>query len=125
MREMVEKSIQLNRELDALLVRALESNKAIKIGWGRGDDPKPRNGEMGVASHLPVGARVRLLGNIGDLAAICAEGGNFTLEGEAGGWFGAWNRGAKLVVEQQCGARLGLKQEDGQIICHASSGAIS
>jgi len=123
MREMVEKSIQLNRELDALLVRALESNKAIKIGWGRGDDPKPRNGEMGVASHLPVGARVRLLGNIGDLAAICAEGGNFTLEGEAGGWFGAWNRGAKLVVEQQCGARLGLKQEDGQIICHASSGA--
>ena len=123
MREMVEKSIQLNRELNSLLIRALESNKAIKIGWGRGDDPKPRDGEMGVASHLPIGARVRLLGNIGDLAAICAEGGNFTLEGEAGGWFGAWNRGAKLVVEQQCGARLGMKQQDGQIICHGSSGA--
>ncbi|HJM19744.1 MAG TPA: hypothetical protein QF802_04745, partial [Candidatus Thalassarchaeaceae archaeon] len=68
MREMVEKSIQLNRELSALLEKALESNKAIKIGWGKGNDPKPRNGEMGVASHLPIGARVRLLGNISDLA---------------------------------------------------------
>ncbi|MBT4059704.1 MAG: hypothetical protein HOE69_05280 [Euryarchaeota archaeon] len=123
MREMVEKSIQLNRELSSLLVRALESNKAIKIGWGKGNDPKPRNGEMGVASHLPVGARVRLLGDIGDLAAICATGGNFTLEGESGGWFGAWNRGAKLVVEKECGARIGLKMEDGQIVCHGSAGA--
>ena len=32
MREMVEKSIQLNRELISLLEKALESNKAIKIG---------------------------------------------------------------------------------------------
>ena len=98
MREMVEKSIQLNRELISLLEKALESNKAIKIGWGKGNDPKPRDGEMGVASHLPIGARVRLLGDISDMAAICAEGGNFTLEGDASGLFGAWNRGAKLVV---------------------------
>ncbi|MDP6326192.1 MAG: hypothetical protein QGI36_03780 [Candidatus Thalassarchaeaceae archaeon] len=123
MREMVEKSIQLNRELSALLEKALESNKAIKIGWGKGNDPKPRNGEMGVASHLPIGARVRLLGNISDLAAICAEGGNFTLEGDASGLFGAWNRGAKLVVERECGARLGLKMEDGLILVHGSAGA--
>lgn len=123
MREMVSKSIQLNRDLSHLLEKALESNKAIKIGWGKGNDPKPRDGEMGVASHLPVGARVRLLGNIGDMAAICATGGNFTLEGEVGGWFGAWNRGAKLVVERESGARLGLNMSDGQIVSHGSSGA--
>ena len=123
MREMVEKSIQLNRELISLLEKALESNKAIKIGWGKGNDPKPRDGEMGVASHLPIGARVRLLGDISDMAAICAEGGNFTLEGDASGLFGAWNRGAKLVVERECGARLGMKMEDGMILVHGSSGA--
>ena len=50
------------------------------------------------------------------MAAICAEGGNFTLEGDASGLFGAWNRGAKLVVERECGARLGMKMEDGIIL---------
>jgi hypothetical protein len=41
MREMVEKSIQLNRELNSLLIRALESNKAIKLAGGEEMTPNP------------------------------------------------------------------------------------
>lgn len=122
MREMVEVSIQLNRDLANFIERALERNAAVRIGWGEGGDPKPRQGEMGVAAHLPVGARVRLLGNLAEMTAVCASGGNFNLEGEAGSLFGAWNRGAKLIVEKECASRTGMGMEDGSIICHSSVG---
>jgi len=123
MREEVAKSLKLNRELSVLLVKALKSDTAIKIGWGKANDPRPRDGEMGVAPHLPDGARVRMLGNIGDLTAICASGGNFSLEGETGALFGAWNRGGRLTVEKDCGVRPGMGMEDGRIVIHGSAGS--
>ena len=62
--EDVVKSIKLNRNLSNNLPKAIELNRAIKIGWGAQGDAKPKEGEIGIASHLPSGARVRLLGNL-------------------------------------------------------------
>ncbi len=122
MREKALMSIQLNRDLASFIDKALERNAAVRIGWGEGGDPKPRQGEMGVAAHLPLGARVRLLGNLAEMTAVCASGGNFTLEGNAGAMFGAWNCGAKLIVENECGSRLAMGMSDGTVICHSSAG---
>jgi len=123
MREEVSKSVALNRKFSDLLARALELDRAIKIGWGKGDDPKPHEGEMGVAPHIPKGARVRMLGNLADMVAVCASGGSFILEGEAAGYFGAWNDGCRLIVERDCGARAGYAMASGRIVLQGSAGA--
>jgi len=122
MREEMSKSVALNRKFSDLLARALELDRAIKIGWGKGDDPKPHEGEMGVAPYIPDGARVRMLGNLADMVAVCASGGSFTLEGQAAGYFGAWNDGCRLIVERDCGSRAGYAMASGRIVLQGSAG---
>ena len=111
----VAKSLKLNRNLSNNLEKAIKLDRAIKIGWGSQGDAKPKDGEIGIAPHLPKGARIRLLGNLGDFTAACCNGGSFTLEGNTMGWFGAWNRNGLLVVERDAGHRCGHGMSEGRI----------
>ena len=45
--EDVVKSIKLNRNLSNNLAKAIELDRAIKIGWGAQGDAKPKEGELG------------------------------------------------------------------------------
>ena len=118
----VAKSLKLNRNLANNLQKAIELDRAIKIGWGAQGDAKPKEGEIGIATHLPTGARVRLLGNLGDFTAACCNGGTFTLEGNALGWFGAFSTDGRLVVERDAGFRCGHGMSGGRMFCHGSVG---
>jgi glutamate synthase domain-containing protein 3 len=118
----VTKSIKLNRNLSKNLAKAIELDRAIKIGWGAQGDAKPKEGEIGIASFLPKGARVRLLGNLGDFTAFCCQGGTFTLEGNALGWFGAFSSDGRLVVERDAGVRCGHGMTGGRMFCQGSVG---
>ena len=57
MRDIVSKSVKLNRDLDRYIEKALEQDRPVKIGWGRAGDERPKDGEFGVITHLPKGAR--------------------------------------------------------------------
>tara|TARA_B100001996_G_scaffold250938_1_gene194614 strand:+ start:19 stop:1587 length:1569 start_codon:yes stop_codon:yes gene_type:complete len=118
----VTKSLKLNRNLTNNLPKAIELDRAIKIGWGAQGDAKPKEGEIGIAPHLPAGARIRLLGNLGDFTAACCNGGIFTLEGNALGWFGAFAQDGRLVIERDAGARCGHGMTGGRLFCHGSAG---
>jgi formylmethanofuran dehydrogenase subunit C len=118
----VAKSLKLNRNLSNNLSKAIELDRAIKIGWGAQGDAKPKEGEIGIAPHLPPGARVRLLGNLGDFTAFCCNGGTFTLEGNALGWFGAFSSDGRLVVERDAGFRCGHGMSGGRLFCQGSVG---
>ena len=48
----VAKSLKLNRNLSNNLPKAVELDRAIKIGWGAQGDAKPKEGEIGIAAHL-------------------------------------------------------------------------
>ena len=76
MREVTAKSMKLGRDLDGMLSEALERDLLVRIGWGRGGDEKPKRGEIGAISHLPVKSRVLLLGNLGECAGAMNNGGN-------------------------------------------------
>ncbi|MED6298054.1 MAG: hypothetical protein VX828_07120, partial [Candidatus Thermoplasmatota archaeon] len=118
----VAKSIKLNLNLSNNLPKAIELDRAIKIGWGAQGDAKPKEGEIGIATHLPTGARIRLLGNLGDFTAACCNGGTFTLEGNALGWFGAFSTDGRLVIERDAGIRCGHGMTGGRIFCQGSVG---
>ena len=122
MSDEIAKSLKLNRNLSDNLEKAIQLDRAIKIGWGQQGDAKPKEGEIGIASHLPEGARVRLLGNLGDFTAACCKGGAFTLEGNALGWFGAFTTDGRLVVERDAGARCGHGLSGGRIFISGSVG---
>lgn len=122
MADEIAKSLKLNRNLMSNLEKAIEMDRAIKIGWGAQGDAKPKEGEIGIAPHLPKGARIRLLGNLGDFTAACSNGGSFTLEGNALGWFGAWNDGGRLVVERDADLRCGHGMVSGRVFVHGSVG---
>ena len=91
MREITEDSVKLNRQLDRYLERALEENKPVKIGWGQAGDERPKSGEIGVITHLPKGARVLCLGDLGECSGSMNRGGTFTLQGSAGSLFGSFH----------------------------------
>ena len=76
MREVTAKSIKLNRDLEKMLSEALDRDLLVRIGWGRGGDEKPKEGEIGVITHLPEKSRVLLLGNLGECAGAMNQGGN-------------------------------------------------
>ena len=118
----VAKSLKLNQNLSNNLPKAIEMDRAIKIGWGAQGDAKPKEGEIGIAMHLPAGARIRLLGNLGDFTAACCNGGTFTLEGNALGWFGAFSTDGRLVVERDAGIRCGHGMSGGRLFCQGSVG---
>ena len=43
-----------------MLDQAIQLDRAIKIGWGRDGDEKPKKQETGVMTHLPANLQVAL-----------------------------------------------------------------
>jgi len=122
MREVTAKSMKLGRDLDGMLSEALERDLLVRIGWGRGGDEKPKRGEIGAISHLPVKSRVLLLGNLGECAGAMNNGGNFTLQGSSTSMLGAFQRDGRIVVEKDVGDRLGSRMTGGTITVQGSAG---
>tara|TARA_B100000131_G_scaffold173427_1_gene167545 strand:+ start:9149 stop:10690 length:1542 start_codon:yes stop_codon:yes gene_type:complete len=121
-RDIVSKSVKLNRDLDRYIEKALEQDRPVKIGWGRAGDERPKNGEFGVITHLPKGARVLCLGNLGDCSGIANLGGTFTLRGSAGSMLGAFQESGKTVVEKDVGNNTGFMMCGGEISIQGSVG---
>ena len=74
-KELAIKSMKLNRDLDRYVEQALEQGRPVKIGWGRAGDERPKDGEFGVLTHLPEGAKVLCLGNLGPLVGAANREG--------------------------------------------------
>jgi len=122
MRELATGSLKLNRDLDRYVEKALEEGRPIKIGWGQAGDEKPKDGEFGVITHLPEGARVQCLGNLGDFSGASNLGGTFTLLGSATSMFGAFHSSGRTVVEKSVGDTVAFKMNGGEITIQGSVG---
>tara|TARA_B110001454_G_scaffold218580_1_gene247003 strand:- start:53957 stop:55630 length:1674 start_codon:yes stop_codon:yes gene_type:complete len=115
MREVTTKSIKLNRDLEKMLSEALERDLLVRIGWGRGGDEKPKEGEIGVITHLPEKSRVLLLGNLGECAGAMNQGGNFTLQGNCSSMAGAFQENGRIIIEKDAGDKIGSHMNGGMI----------
>lgn len=116
-----DRSEKLNRDLDRMLVQAIERDLLVRIGWGREGDEKPKNGEIGALSLLPDESRSLLLGNLGEGAGLMNRGGTATVQGSVASMAGGWMSSGRLVVEKDAGSRVGFKMSGGSIVIHGSS----
>tara|TARA_Y100001970_G_C14259835_1_gene879242 strand:+ start:7441 stop:8994 length:1554 start_codon:yes stop_codon:yes gene_type:complete len=122
MREVTTKSVKLNRDLDKMLDQALERDLLVRIGWGKQGDEKPKNGEIGVITHLPEKSRVLLLGELGECAGAMNQGGTFTLQGSCTSMLGAFQENGRITVERDSGDRTGYRMSGGEIVIQGSTG---
>ena len=122
MREIVTKSLKLNKDLDKYVEQALEQGRPVKIGWGRAGDERPKDGEFGVMTHLPEGAKVLCLGDLGACVGAANRGGTLTLRGGAGSMLGAFHVSGKTVVEKDVGDKAGFEMIGGEISIQGSAG---
>ena len=122
MKDIVNKSLKLNNDLDRYVEQALEQGRPVKIGWGRAGDERPKDGEFGVMTHLPEGARVLCLGSLGDCVGAANRGGTLTLRGDAGSMLGAFHHSGKTVVEKDVGDKVGFGMKGGEISIQGSTG---
>ena len=106
MKELAIKSMKLNRDLDRYVEQALEQGRPVKIGWGRAGDERPKDGEFGVLTHLPEGAKVLCLGNLGPFVGAANRGVTLTLRGSTGSMVAAFHVKGKTVVEKDVGLSL-------------------
>ena len=116
------KSVKLNRDLDKMLAQAIERDLLIRIGWGREGDEKPKNGEIGALSMLPVDSRSLLLGDLGEGAGLLNRGGTATVQGSVSSIAGGWMSSGRLVIEKDAGSRTGFYMSGGSIVVHGSVG---
>ena len=122
MREITAKSVKLNRDLDRYVEKGLEEDRPVKIGWGKAGDERPKEGEIGVITYLPEGARVLCLGTLGELAGGINLGGAFTLRGSASSMLGAYHVAGRTLVEKDAGDKVGLRMRGGEITIQGSIG---
>ncbi|MEC7681490.1 MAG: hypothetical protein VYA23_02045 [Candidatus Thermoplasmatota archaeon] len=122
MRDITARSVKLNRDLDKMLLQALERDLLVRIGWGKQGDEKPKNGEIGVITHLPEKSRVLLLGDLGECAGAMNDGGTFTLQGSCSSMLGAFQKSGRITIEKDAGDRVGQKMLGGEIIVQGSVG---
>ena len=122
MREVTGKSMKLNRDLEKMLTEALQRDLLVRIGWGRGGDEKPKNGEIGVITHLPPKSRVLLLGDLGECAGAMNRGGTLTLQGGCTSMAGAFQAKGRLIIEKDAGNRIGANMSGGTINVNGSVG---
>ena len=122
MRDITAKSVKLNRDLDKMLEQALQRDLLVRIGWGKQGDEKPKNGEIGVITHLPENSRVLLLGDLGECAGAMNDGGIFTLQGGCSSMLGAFQNSGRITIEKDAGDRVGHRMTGGEIIVQGSVG---
>ena len=122
MREQTARSVKLNREIARMLPEAMDKDRLVKIGYGSGGDTKPRDGDFGVLTHLPVGSRVLLLGNLGECVGAMNRGGTLNIEGSCESMLGAFQSDGRIVVERDVGDRLAMNMDGGSVTVMGSAG---
>ncbi len=114
--DVVGRSLKLNRDLDRMLEQALELDRQVRIGWGRDGDERPKDGETGVITHLPEGARIRLLGDLADCVGLANRGGTFSLEGRVGRLCGAYQQSGRILIEKHSADRVAHRMAGGRVV---------
>ena len=122
MKDEIAKSLKLNRDLDKYIERGISEGLPVKIGWGQAGDERPKNGEIGVITHLPKKSKVICLGNLGECSGSMNRGGTFTLKGSAASMFGSFHESGRTIVERDCGQRVGYMMKGGEVTIHGSVG---
>lgn len=122
MREETARSVKLNREIARMLPEAMEKDRLVKIGYGSGGDTKPRDGDFGVLTHLPMGSRVLLLGNLGECVGAMNRGGTLNIEGSCESMLAAFQSDGRVVVERDVGDRLAMNMNGGSVTVMGSAG---
>ncbi len=120
--EITQKSVRLKRDLSKMLDQAIQLDRAIKIGWGRDGDEKPKKQETGVMTHLPAKLKLRLLGDMGDLVGSSNNGALFEVVGTVGHMACAYHRDGKCTITKETGDRVGMGMTGGTVIVRSDTG---
>ncbi|HJM66970.1 MAG TPA: hypothetical protein QF555_05445, partial [Candidatus Thalassarchaeaceae archaeon] len=106
--DITQKSVRLTRDVAKMLDQAIQLDRALKIGWGRDGDERPKKGETGVMTHLPAKLKMRLLGDLGDLVGSANQGALLQIEGKTGNMAAAFQEDGKTIIEKGTGDRVAL-----------------
>ncbi len=106
-----------------MLDQAIQLDRAVKIGWGRDGDEKPKKQETGVMTHLPPKLKLRLLGDMGDLVGSANNGALFEVVGTVGHMACAYHQDGKCTITKQAGDNVGLGMTGGTVILRSDAGA--
>ncbi|MBC87945.1 MAG: hypothetical protein CMB12_01480 [Euryarchaeota archaeon] len=121
--EITQRSVRLKRDLSKMLDQAIQLDRAVKIGWGRDGDEKPKKQETGVMTHLPPKLKLRLLGDMGDLVGSANNGALFEVVGTVGHMACAYHQDGKCTITKQAGDNVGLGMTGGTVILRSDAGA--
>ena len=121
--DITQKSVRLTRQVAKSLDQAIQLDRALKIGWGRDGDERPKKGETGVLTHLPAKLKMRLLGELGDLVGSANQGALLQIEGKTGDLAAAYQSDGKTIFEKGTGARVALGMSGGTVIVRDDVGA--
>tara|TARA_B100000579_G_scaffold437539_1_gene467328 strand:+ start:104 stop:1618 length:1515 start_codon:yes stop_codon:yes gene_type:complete len=105
-----------------MLDQAIQLDRAVKIGWDRSGDEKPKKQETGVMTHLPAKLKLRLLGNMGDLVGSANNGALFEVVGTVGHMACAYHQDGKCTITKQTGDHVGLGMTGGTVILRSDTG---
>ncbi len=114
--DITQKSVRLTRDVAKMVDQAIQLDRALKIGWGRDGDERPKKGETGVMTHLPAKLKMRLLGDLGDLIGSANQGALLQIEGKTGDLTAAFQSDGKTIIEKGTGDRLALGMSGGTVI---------
>ena len=121
--DITQKSIRLTRDVAKMLDQAIQLDRALKIGWGRDGDERPKKGETGVMTHLPAKLKMRLLGELGDLVGCANLGALLQIEGKTGDMAAAFQKDGKTIIEKGTGDRVALGMTGGTVIVRDDAGS--
>jgi hypothetical protein len=105
-----------------MLDQAIQLDRAVKIGWGRDGDEKPKKQETGVMTHLPAKLKLRLLGDMGDLVGSANNGALFEVVGTVGHMACAYHQDGKCTITKEAGNYVGLGMTGGTVILRSDTG---
>lgn len=120
--EITQKSVKLTRDIAKMIDQAIQLDRALKIGWGRDGDEKPKKGETGVMTHFPAKLKMRLLGDLGDLVGSANQGALLQIEGTLGNLAAAFQKDGKTIIEKGTGDRVALGMSGGTVIVRGDVG---
>ena len=123
--DITQKSVRLTRDVAKMLDQAIQLDRALKIGWGRDGDERPKKGETGVMTHLPAKLKMRLLGDLGDLVGSANQGALLQIEGKTGDMAAAFQEDGKTIIEKGTGDRVALGMSGGTVIVRDDAGSDS
>ncbi|MCH1442291.1 MAG: hypothetical protein L7U53_00290, partial [Candidatus Poseidoniaceae archaeon] len=114
--DVVERSMSINAKFLPRLKAAVEQNALLRIGWTGSGEEVPKNGEVGLCPGIPEGARIKALGKLGSWTSPFGAGGRFSVEGDVGSFFGAYNSGSTVTSTGFIGRCGAFMMQDGLLM---------